>query len=133
MYQKRNDSNLSSAETATEFLTNNSGMISGTVNKLSLLSDAPFTHAIENMLLSLNDLDLFGWASSIFVAALIFRMLVSCPIKVYQEHIVSRLVEVQPKIMARFEEKTKSINKNSIFMTPELKKILKKQVFKITL
>ena len=103
------------------------GLIENTANKLSLLADAPFTHMAENVLIYLNGLDL-GWPASIFVTALLFRLFICIPVKVYQEHTIAKLLNVQPKIIEAFNQKTKSINKNAVFLTPELKKKLNKQV-----
>ena len=122
--QKRNESSK-----VLEGLSNSDGgIIASTVNKLGLLADAPFTHMAENMLIYLNGLDIFGWSATIFMAALIFRLFVCFPIKVYQERTIAKLLNVQPDIIKAFDEKTKSINKNAVFMTPELIKKLKKQV-----
>jgi hypothetical protein len=103
------------------------GLIESTANKLSLLADAPFTHMAENVLIYLNGLEL-GWPASIFVTALLFRLFICIPVKVYQEHTIAKLLNVQPKIIEAFNAKTKSINKNAVFLTPELKKKLNKQV-----
>lgn len=112
-----------------EILTNDAGgFVNGTVNKLSFLADAPFTHAIENALISLHSLDVLTWPATIFVAAFCFRLFVCFPIKVYQERLMARLINVQARVREQFEEKTKSINKGAVFMNNDLKKKLNKQV-----
>lgn len=106
----------------------NEGFIGGLANKANLLGEAPFTQFIEDVLVNVHDAFSLGWPSVIFGAAVCFRLFVCFPIKIYQENMIAKLVNVQPKIKQTFEAKTSWLNKKSIFITPEFSKRMSKEV-----
>lgn len=50
-------------------------------NKISFIADSPPTRFFEDVLCSIHDVFMIDWSTSIFVAALSFRLLVCFPIK----------------------------------------------------
>lgn len=131
--QKRYNSDVgneiaTSGESSFSSVTDSGGFVNNTVEKLSILSEAPFTHAIENVLLGIHGVDMLSWPATIFVAAFLFRLSICFPIKVYQERMIAKLINVQARVRDQFEEKTSSINKKAVFMNPDLRKKLNQQV-----
>jgi hypothetical protein len=127
--QKRNESSDTNVKPL-ELLTNenSTSWMSSITNKLGALSDAPYTHFLENQLVNLHDLELFEWSATIFIAALSFRLLVCLPVKIYQEHLVVKLTNAQPEVREKFEKMMIPIRKSTHFVSPELKKKLNRQV-----
>lgn len=97
--------------------------------KFSFITDSPITHGCEEILISLHDFLSLDWSSSIFLAAFLFRVSVCLPIKVYQEHLMAKLVNLQPKINEALEKNFKNLKKDSVFLTPEIKRKMTRQVY----
>ena len=66
--------------------------------------------------------------STIFLAAIVFRLSICFPIKVYQEHLMAKLVNLRPEITEALEKSLKNLKKDSIFMSPEIKRKITRQV-----
>lgn len=134
-FQKRNLSDNGPPEKAVDMAaqilsTDAAGVVSNSSTKLGLLSDAPFTHLAENLLLNLHSLDFLTWPATIFATAFLFRLFICLPIKIYQERLLVR----QFFAMGLIDEKVKKLgisnmNKHAIpFMPPELQRKYKNEV-----
>lgn len=97
-------------------------------NKVSLLTESAFTQLMESSLISLHEFACLEWSSTIFLAAVAFRLAVCLPIKIYQEKLTAKMINLQPIIEEKTKQNLKSIKSDSIFMSPELKKRIMHQV-----
>lgn len=107
-------------------------MINTTVdstNRVGFITDSPITHTFEDLLMNLHDSLSLEWSSTIFLAAFLFRLSIGFPIRIYQEHLMAKLAELQPKIKEATEKSIEKIRKSSVFLTPELKRKIFRQVF----
>ncbi|CAF0803633.1 unnamed protein product [Brachionus calyciflorus] len=95
--------------------------------KFSLITDSPITHGFEDLLINLHDVLSLEWSSTIFLAAIVFRLSICFPIKVYQEHLMAKLVNLRPEITEALEKSLKNLKKDSIFMSPEIKRKITRQ------
>ncbi|RNA37012.1 mitochondrial inner membrane COX18 isoform X2 [Brachionus plicatilis] len=91
-----------------------SDMMTGTESqKFSFITDSPIAHTCEELITSLHDILSLEWSSTIFLTAFLFRLSICFPIKVYQEHLMAKLANLQPK--------------DSVFISPEMKRKLTRQ------
>ena len=95
---------------------------------VSIFSDSPITKTFEELLVHLHDAGSFEWATTIFLSALLFRLTICFPIRIYQEHLTSKVAILQPLIKATVEDKLKYLKTKSPFLTPEMKKRASKEV-----
>jgi inner membrane protein COX18 len=79
-------------------------------NKIGIFSDSPITNGFTDLIVSLHDLGSFEWSSTIMITALIFRLSVCFPIKIYQEKIVARMINIQPKIKEVMDRMPRILN-----------------------
>lgn len=87
-------------------------------SSLTTLTETPFTRLSEHFLTSLHDLGPLEWSTTIFLAALAFRLTVCVPIKIYQEHQIARRVNTMPEVQATVEKvfKAKKIHPQLLSM-----------------
>jgi len=95
---------------------------------VSFFADSPITHVVEDVLISVHDMGSFEWSTLIVLSAFAFRLAVCIPIKVYQERLIARLIKIQPAIEEAVESKLKHICKDSVFLSPQMKLKMRKQV-----
>jgi hypothetical protein len=67
-------------------------------NSFGFIADSPLCRLAENFLIDLHEVSALEWSGTIFVAALLFRVSVCFPIKVYQERLMAKLLNIQPTI-----------------------------------
>jgi membrane protein insertase Oxa1/YidC/SpoIIIJ len=100
-------------------------------NKISIFSDSPITDVCTDLIISLHDQGVFEWSSTIMISALLFRLSVCFPIKVYQEKLVARMINIQPKIQETIENRFKDINLKSRFINDEIKRKMNADLIRI--
>ncbi len=66
----------------------------------SMFSDSPIAKTLEELLVQMHDLGSFEWTTTIFISALLFRITLCFPIRIYQEHLISKIANSQPLIKA---------------------------------
>lgn len=97
---------------------------------VSFFADSPITHVLEDVLISCHDLCSFEWSTMIVLSALAFRLAVCIPIKIYQEILIARLTNIQPSVNEAIESKLKHMRRDSVFLSPQMKIKMAKQVKK---
>lgn len=106
-----------------------SDMMTGTESqKFSFITDSPIAHTCEELITSLHDILSLEWSSTIFLTAFLFRLSICFPIKVYQEHLMAKLANLQPKLNEILEKNFKNLKRDSVFISPEMKRKLTRQV-----
>jgi hypothetical protein len=98
--------------------------------QIGFIADSPITRFFENALIDLHDLASLEWPTTIFIAALMFRLAVCFPIKIYQERIMAKLLNLQPRLAEIFQ-KNNTINTNSAFFSDQRRKKIISQVIKL--
>ena len=78
-------------------------------------------------MIDLHELGGLEWSTTIFLAALLFRLSVCFPIKIYQEKLMAKLLNIQPIVNDAIRKNNKSNKKNS-FMNSKKKDIFNKKV-----
>lgn len=96
--------------------------------KFSFITDSPITQTCEDLLTSMHDFFSLEWSSTIFLTAVLFRLSICFPIKIYQEHLMAKLVNLQPKINETLENNFKNFKRDSVFLSPEIKRKIARQV-----
>lgn len=96
--------------------------------KFSFISDSPITHTFEDLLTSMHDCLSLEWSSTIFLTAFLFRISICFPVKVYQEHLMAKIVNLQPRITEFLENNFKNLKRDSVFLSPEIKRKIARQV-----
>lgn len=96
-------------------------------NSFGFIADSPLTRLAESFLIDLHDVACLEWSGTIFVAALLFRASVCFPIKVYQERLMARLLNVQPKINELIK-KNQTLSKEPVTLAKQ-KSIFNQRVF----
>ncbi len=64
-------------------------------SQFGIIADSPITRLAEGFLINLHDMSGMEWTSTIFLAALLFRLSICFPIRVYQERLMAKLLNVQ--------------------------------------
>lgn len=100
-------------------------------NKLGIFSESPITDVCTDLIVGLHDFGAFEWSSTIMVTALVFRLSVCFPIKVYQEKLVARMINLQPKIQEIMDNRFKNINFKSRFLSDEIKRKINADLIRI--
>lgn len=86
------------------------------------------TRISENFLIEMHDLGGLEWSTTIFLAAFLFRLSICLPIKVYQEKLMAKLLNIQPIVNDAIRKNNKANNKSSLMMNSKMKKIFNKKV-----
>jgi hypothetical protein len=101
-----------------------------TSKAVSFFADSPITHVLEDALISCHDLCSFEWSTMIILAAFTFRVTLCVPIKIYQERLIARLINIQPSVNEAVESKLRHMQKGSAFLSPQMKMKIARQVDK---
>ena len=99
-------------------------------SSLTTLTETPFTRLSEHFLTSLHDLGPLEWSTTIFLAALAFRLTVCVPIKIYQEHQIARRVNTMPEVQATVEKVFKAKKIHPQLLSMEQRRKLELEVCK---
>ena len=67
-------------------------------NPFGFINDSPFARFFENSLIDLHDFGSIEWSTTIVCAAVVFRIFICFPIKIYQDKLSAKLINIQPKI-----------------------------------
>lgn len=98
----------------------------GGQSSFGFIADSPLTRLAERFLIDLHDVACLEWSGTIFIAALLFRTAVCFPIKIYQERLMARLLNVQPKINELIK-KSQTLSKEPMSLAKQ-KSIFNKRV-----
>ena len=113
-----------------------------TVEKVAnIFSDMPWTHLAENLLINFHDMSSLEWSSTIFFSALFLRIAVCFPMRVYQERLQAKGLNLQPLVKEAVEKSLKNTENNQltkkdfqIRFTQEMqKKIVKENEVKVNI
>ena len=101
----------------------------------------PWTHLAENLLINFHDMSSLEWSSTIFFSALFLRIAVCFPMRVYQERLQAKGLNLQPLVKEAVEKSLKNTENNhltkkdfQIRFTQEMqKKIVKENEVKVNI
>jgi hypothetical protein len=137
-HQIRYGSNIGTNLPKTEYI----NQMPETVDKVAnIFSDMPWTHLAENILINFHDLTSFEWSSAIFFSALFLRIAVCFPMRIYQERLQAKGLNLQPLVKEAVEKSLKNTESNQltkndfqIRFTQEMqKKIAKENEIKVNI
>ena len=97
-------------------------------NSFGFITDAPVTRLFENLLIDLHDVGDLEWATTIFIAAFVFRLGVCFPMRIYQEKIMAKLCNSRDLIENILKKQNKSLSTDSIFAKAKANELMKKKV-----
>jgi hypothetical protein len=100
-------------------------------NQLGFIADSPITRFAESFIINLHDMTGMEWSSTIFLAAVLFRLSVCMPIRVYQERLMAKLLNIQPFVNDVVKKRFPIKAGDSVFAQAKAREMANKHGIKI--